>query len=254
MSIESKTPQPEKIKMPRHIAIIMDGNGRWAKQRMMPRFAGHKAGVEAVRGVAESCAKKGVEVLTLFAFSSENWRRPAKEVGLLMDLLHTALGREVKRLHDNNVRLRFIGDRTAFSEKLQSRLLEGEATTKDNTGLDLVVAVNYGGRWDIAHAARTIARQVEEGSIKVDDIDEDLFASYLSLRGLPEPDLFIRTGGEQRISNFLLWQLAYTELFFTDTLWPDFSDRTLDQALDSFARRQRRFGQTSEQLEQEHGA
>ena len=254
MSIDSKIPQPEKKKMPRHIAIIMDGNGRWAKQRMMPRFAGHKAGVEAVRGVAETCAKKGVEVLTLFAFSSENWRRPAKEVGLLMDLLHTALGREVKRLHENNVRLQFIGDRTAFSEKLQSRLLEGEATTKDNTGLDLVVAVNYGGRGDIAHAARTIARQVEQGSIKVDDIDEDLFASFLSLRGLPEPDLFIRTGGEQRISNFLLWQLAYTELFFTDTLWPDFNDRTLDQALDSFARRQRRFGQTSEQLEQEHGA
>lgn len=254
MSIDSETPQPDQQNIPRHIAIIMDGNGRWAKNRRMPRFAGHKAGVEAVRGVAESCAKKGVDILTLFAFSSENWRRPAKEVGLLMDLLHTALGREVKRLHENNVRLRFIGDRTAFSEKLQSRLLEGEATTKDNTGLNLVVAVNYGGRWDIAHAARAIARKVKEGVMDIDDIDEELFASYLSLNELPEPDLFIRTGGEQRISNFLLWQLAYTELFFTETLWPDFSEQTLDQALTSFASRQRRFGQTSEQVEQGQGA
>ncbi|MGD8558383.1 MAG: isoprenyl transferase [Gammaproteobacteria bacterium] len=254
MSIDAKTPKTDNPNIPRHIAIIMDGNGRWAKSRMMPRFAGHRAGVEAVRGVAESCAKKGVETLTLFAFSSENWRRPAKEVGLLMDLLHSALGREVKRLHENNVRLRFIGDRTAFSDKLQARLLEGEASTKDNTGLNLVVAINYGGRWDIAHAARAIARQVKKGDIEVDDIDEELFASCLSLNDLPEPDLFIRTGGEQRISNFLLWHLAYTELFFTDTLWPDFNEQTLMQALDSFARRQRRFGQTGEQVEQQQGA
>ena len=254
MSTESKPAKLAQDKMPRHIAIIMDGNGRWARNRLMPRFAGHRAGVEAVRGVVENCAKRGVKALTLFAFSSENWRRPAKEVGLLMELLHNALGREVKRLHDNNVRLRFIGDRTAFSEKLQSRLVEGEETTRDNTGLTLVVAVNYGGMWDITHAARLIARRVKEGLIDVDDIDQDLFANFLSSHDLPDPDLFIRTGGEKRVSNFLLWQLAYTELYFTDTLWPDFNEQTLEQALDSFARRQRRFGRTSEQLEQEEGA
>jgi undecaprenyl diphosphate synthase len=195
-----------------------------------------------------------VEVLTLFAFSSENWRRPAKEVGLLMDLLHTALGREVKRLKENNVRLRFIGDRTAFSEKLQSRLNEGERETEGNTGLKLVVAINYGGMWDIAHAARVVASRVKDGQLDVNDIDEEMFSNYLSLHGVPNPDLFIRTGGEMRISNFLLWQLAYAELYFTDTLWPDFNEHTLDEALASFARRQRRFGRTSEQVEQEEGA
>ncbi|WP_455200716.1 isoprenyl transferase [Kaarinaea lacus] len=254
MSEDSGSSQSANKHLPRHIAIIMDGNGRWAKKRLMPRFAGHKAGVEAVRGVVETCAKKGVKVLTLFAFSSENWRRPAKEVGLLMDLLHTALGREVKRLQENNVRLRFIGDRSAFSEKLQSRLFEGEQETRNNTGLTLVVAVNYGGMWDIAHAARLIARRVQEGQVDVKDIDEELFATYLSLNDLPDPDLFIRTGGEMRISNFLLWQLAYAELYFTDTLWPDFNEQTLDEALASFASRQRRFGRTSEQVEQEEGA
>jgi len=254
MSEDSGTSQAVNKHLPRHIAIIMDGNGRWAKKRLMPRFTGHKAGVEAVRGVVESCAKKGVKVLTLFAFSSENWRRPAKEVGLLMDLLHTALGREVKRLQENNVRLRFIGDRSAFSEKLQSRLYEGEQETKNNTGLTLVVAVNYGGMWDIAHAARLIARRVKDGQVDVEDIDEELFTNYLSLNDLPDPDLFVRTGGEMRISNFLLWQLAYAELYFTDTLWPDFNEQTLDEALASFASRQRRFGRTSEQVEQEEGA
>ncbi|MCI0507770.1 MAG: isoprenyl transferase [Gammaproteobacteria bacterium] len=254
MSEDSSALSASKHRLPRHIAIIMDGNGRWAKNRMLPRFAGHKAGVEAVRGVVENCARKGVEALTLFAFSSENWRRPAKEVGLLMDLLHTALGREVKRLNENNVRLRFIGDRTAFSEKLQSRLHEGEEETKENTGLTLVVAVNYGGMWDIAHAARLIARQVKDGQLDVQDIDEELFATFLSLNDLPGPDLFIRTGGEMRISNFLLWQLAYAELYFTDTLWPDFNEQTLNEALASFAKRQRRFGRTSEQVEQEEGA
>ena len=254
MSEDSGTSQAVNKHLPRHIAIIMDGNGRWAKKRLMPRFTGHKAGVEAVRGVVESCAKKGVKVLILFAFSSENWRRPAKEVGLLMDLLHTALGREVKRLQENNVRLRFIGDRSAFSEKLQSRLYEGEQETKNNTGLTLVVAVNYGGMWDIAHAARLIARRVKDGQVDVEDIDEELFTNYLSLNDLPDPDLFVRTGGEMRISNFLLWQLAYAELYFTDTLWPDFNEQTLDEALASFASRQRRFGRTSEQVEQEEGA
>jgi undecaprenyl diphosphate synthase len=210
MSEESSTPSAKNVNLPRHIAIIMDGNGRWAKNRLMPRFAGHKAGVEAVRGVVENCARKGVQVLTLFAFSSENWRRPAKEVGLLMDLLHTALGREVKRLKENNVRLRFIGDRSAFSEKLQLRLHDGERDTESNTGLTLVVALNYGGMWDIAHAARSIASRVKDGQLDVQDVDEELFANYLSLKDLPNPDLFIRTGGEMRISNFLLWQLAYT--------------------------------------------
>lgn len=246
----TNNPTP-RARMPKHIAIIMDGNGRWAKGRLMPRVQGHRAGVEAVRGVVEACAKRGVEALTLFAFSSENWRRPEKEVGLLMELLHNALGREVKRLHENNVRLRFIGDRTAFSEKLQQRLSEGEETTKQNTGLNLVVAVNYGGMWDITKAAQVVAEKYKAGEIQLNDITQDLFGSYLSLADLPEPDLFIRTGGEQRVSNFLLWQLAYTELFFTDTLWPDFTEQTLEEALASFASRQRRFGRTGEQVEQE---
>lgn len=254
MSEDSSTSSTKKPNLPRHIAIIMDGNGRWAKNRLMPRFAGHKAGVEAVRSVVENCARKGVEVLTLFAFSSENWRRPAKEVGLLMDLLHSALGREVKRLKENNVQLRFIGDRSAFSEKLQSRLRDGEQETRDNTGLTLVVALNYGGMWDIAHAARLIASRIKDGQVDVQDVDEEMFATYLSVSDLPNPDLFIRTGGEMRISNFLLWQLAYTELYFTETLWPDFNEQTLNEALASFARRQRRFGRTSEQVEQEQGA
>ncbi|KPJ95618.1 MAG: hypothetical protein AMJ55_03465 [Gammaproteobacteria bacterium SG8_15] len=254
MSEDSSTSSAKKPNLPRHIAIIMDGNGRWAKNRLMPRFAGHKAGVEAVRSVVENCARKGVEVLTLFAFSSENWRRPAKEVGLLMDLLHSALGREVKRLKENNVQLRFIGDRSAFSEKLQSRLRDGEQETRDNTGLTLVVALNYGGMWDIAHAARLIASRVKDGQVDVQGVDEEMFATYLSVSDLPNPDLFIRTGGEMRISNFLLWQLAYTELYFTETLWPDFNEQTLNEALASFARRQRRFGRTSEQVEQEQGA
>jgi len=254
MSKQTDKPQQNIRSIPKHIAIIMDGNGRWAKNRLMPRFAGHKAGVEAVRGVVEQCAKLGVKVLTLFAFSSENWRRPAKEVGLIMELLHTALGREVKRLHENNVQLRFIGDKSVFSEKLQSRLREGEEATKSNTGLTLVVAINYGGKWDISHAARLMAQQVKDGNISVDDIDEKLFASYLSSCDLPDPDLFIRTGGEKRISNFLLWQLAYSEMFFTETLWPDFNEHTLSQALESFAQRQRRFGRTSEQVEEELGA
>jgi len=246
----NSNPKP-LARMPKHIAIIMDGNGRWAKSRLMPRVSGHMAGVEAVRGVVEACAKRGVEALTLFAFSSENWRRPEKEVGLLMDLLHNALGREVKRLHENNVKLRFIGDRSAFSDKLQVRLQEGEETTKNNTGLNLVVAVNYGGMWDITNAARQIAEKFKGGEIQLTDINQELFESCLTLSDLPKPDLFIRTGGEQRVSNFLLWQLAYTELFFTNTLWPDFTEQTLEEALQSFSSRQRRFGRTGEQVEQE---
>jgi undecaprenyl diphosphate synthase len=240
--------------VPRHIAIIMDGNGRWAKQRNQPRFFGHKAGVEAVRNVVKACAQRSIEVLTLFAFSSENWRRPKKEVSLLMELLYTALTREVSKLNDNNVRLRIIGDRSAFSDKLQKRLRESERVTEKNTGLILVVAVNYGGRWDITQAARRVTEKALAGELQLSDVTPELIGQYLSLSDLPEPDLFIRTGGEKRVSNFLLWQLAYSELFFTDTLWPDFSTASLDEAINSFSKRQRRFGRTGEQVENGEGA
>jgi undecaprenyl diphosphate synthase len=251
---QPKSSSHGKQSLPRHIAIIMDGNGRWAKKRNQPRVFGHRAGVEAVRGAVTACAKKGVEVLTLFAFSSENWRRPEKEVSLLMELLYNALNREVSKLHENQVRLRIIGDRSVFGKKLQRRLAESEELTSANRGLTLVVAVNYGGRWDIAQAARKIARQVQSGQLTPDDINEDNLASHLSLAGIAEPDLFIRTGGEQRVSNFLLWQLAYTELYFTDTLWPDFDENALDDAILSFSKRQRRFGRTGEQVENGEGA
>ena len=241
-------------RVPRHVAIIMDGNGRWAEGRHLPRFAGHKAGVDAVKGVVEVCGEKGVEVLTLFAFSSENWRRPKEEVGLLMGLFMTALEQQARRLHKNNVRLRMIGDRGAFSARLQAKMLEVEELTRGNTGLTLVVAANYGGRWDIVQAARRIASWAKAGELGVADISADVFESALSVHDLPEPDLFIRTGGEQRISNFLLWQLAYTELYFTDTLWPDFDRLAFENALVSFARRQRRFGRTGEQVAKAEGA
>ena len=220
----------------------------------MPRIAGHRAGVEAVRNTVRACARKGIEVLTLFAFSSENWRRPQEEVSLLMELLLTALQREVARLHENDVCLRFIGERSAFAAKLAAKMTEAEQLTRANQGLKLVIAVNYGGRWDITQATRTLAREVAAGALAPEAIDEKLLQSRLALADLPEPDLFIRTGGEQRVSNFLLWQLAYTELYFTDTLWPDFDDRAFDAALESFAGRQRRFGRTGEQVEQMQGA
>lgn len=238
-------------RLPRHVAIIMDGNGRWAKKKGRPRFFGHRAGVEAVRNVVKHCIERGVQVLTLFAFSSENWRRPKQEVSLLMELFMTALDREVKRLHKNNVQLRIIGDRSAFGEKLCQRIDESEALTRHNSGLTLVVAANYGGRWDVAQAAARLAQQARDGQIDPQEITPELIRGHLSLSDLPEPDLFIRTGGEQRISNFLLWQLAYTELYFTDTLWPDFDDLAFDQALESFAQRQRRFGKTGDQIAQE---
>lgn len=236
--------------VPRHIAIIMDGNGRWAKKRHLPRVAGHRAGVEAVRRVVEACAERGVAALTLFAFSSENWRRPAQEVGLLMELFLTALQRETRSLHKNNVRLRIIGDRHALGEKLQQTIAEAEHLTAANTGLNVTIAANYGGRWDVVQAARRIADEVRSGALDSQAVDEQRFGQYLALSGLPEPDLFIRTGGEQRISNFLLWQLAYTELLFTDIPWPDFDEAALDAALASFASRERRFGKTSEQVQQ----
>ena len=240
--------------IPTQIAIIMDGNGRWAQQRGLPRFAGHKAGVEAVRDIVKECGINHVEVLTLFAFSSENWRRPEKEVGLLMELFMMALDREVKKLHENNVQLRIIGDKSAFSKKLQKRIADSEALTANNTGLVLNIAANYGGQWDITQAVCKLADKVQAGDLKADAISQDSIAAELSMADLPEPDLFIRTGGEQRISNFLIWQLAYTELYFTHVLWPDFKRDELRKAIDSFASRQRRFGRTGEQVEKAQNA
>jgi len=234
--------------VPRHIAIIMDGNGRWAQKRFMPRAVGHQAGVKTVRKIVEYCAQEGVEVLTLFAFSSENWRRPLEEVSLLMDLFRVTLQAEIKRLHQNNIRLRFIGDRSRFSEALQTLMVDGEAQTRGNTALTLVIAVNYGGRWDLCQAFRAVSQKIAAGELEAQDIDDDLINRHLSTADLPEPDLFIRTGGEQRVSNFLLWQLAYTELYFTDLLWPDFSQQALAEAIASFKGRQRRFGHTGEQV------
>lgn len=236
-------------RLPRHIAIIMDGNGRWAKQRFLPRYAGHKVGIETVRRVIRLCAEHHIEVLTLFAFSSENWRRPQQEVSFLMDLFITALQQEVNNLHKNQVRLRIIGAREAFPQKLQTLITEAEALTASNTGLILVIAANYGGHWDIVQATKNLAEQVKAGQLQLQEINETRFRTQLCLADLPEPDLFIRTGGEKRISNFLLWQLAYTEMYFTDTLWPDFSKNHFIQALESFAQRQRRFGRTGDQVE-----
>ncbi len=236
--------------IPRHVAIIMDGNGRWARQRHRPRHMGHQAGVKATRRVVELCSDRGIEALTIFAFSSENWRRPKSEVGLLMELFVTTLRREIGRLSKKDVRMRFIGERTAFAEKLQAEMHEAEERTRTNTGLCLNIAVNYGGRWDVTQAARTIAEKVQAGELQAADVDVERMASYMNLADLPEPDLFIRTGGERRISNFLLWQLAYTELYFTDCLWPDFDEAEFDAALQDFASRQRRFGRTGEQVEQ----
>ncbi len=235
--------------IPKHVAIIMDGNGRWAQKKGSPRIAGHKAGVETVRSVIQTCVEKGIEVVTLFAFSSENWRRPKKEVSLLMSLFLVALQREVKKLHKNDVKLKIVGDVSAFDNKIQAQIKKSEELTKDNKTLILNIAANYGGQWDITKAVKLLAGKVESGVLKAEDITSDLISHYLSMNDLPEPDLFIRTGGEQRISNFLIWQLAYSELYFTDTLWPDFDKQAFELALDSFAGRQRRFGHTGEQIE-----
>ena len=245
---KSKETDPEEKRLPRHIAMIMDGNGRWAKRRGLPRYAGHPVGVEAVRRVVEACVERGIEVLTLFAFSSENWQRPRKEVNLIMDLFIRSLKKEARRLHRNGVKLVVIGDRSAFSEKLRDNIAEVESLTRENTRLVLQVAANYGGRWDITQAARRLAERVSAGELTPEQISESLLSESLTFADQPEPDLFIRTGGEKRISNFLLWQCAYTELYFTDLLWPDFDAAALDQALDDFARRQRRFGRTGEQV------
>jgi len=235
--------------IPKHVAIIMDGNGRWAQKRGSPRIAGHKAGVETVRSVITTCVEKGIEVVTLFAFSSENWRRPEKEVTLLMGLFLMALQREVKKLHKNGVRLKIVGDVSAFDEKIQKSIIKAEELTKDNKTLVLNIAANYGGQWDITQSVKSLATKVEAGELKANEITPELISQNLSMSDLPEPDLFIRTGGEQRISNFLIWQLAYSELYFTDTLWPDFDKQAFEEALKSFAGRQRRFGHTGEQIE-----
>jgi undecaprenyl diphosphate synthase len=235
--------------LPRHVAIIMDGNGRWAKCRQQPRFAGHRAGVENVRALVQHCVKRGIECLTLFAFSSENWRRPPTEVRLLMDLFVHALRDESRKLHENGVRLTVIGDRSAFPKRLQEAITDAETLTRENTRLNMVVAANYGGRWDITEAARALAEEVQAGTLDPGAITPELVASKLSLADLPEPDLFIRSGGDQRISNYLLWQLAYTELYFTECLWPDFDIEQFELALESFQQRQRRFGMTGDQVE-----
>lgn len=234
--------------LPRHVAVIMDGNGRWATARGLPRSAGHQAGVDATRRLVEACAQRGIEVLTIFAFSSENWRRPRSEVSLLMDLFLRTLQGEVQRLHENAVRVSFIGDRGRFSQALQQRIAWAEELTAGNTGMRLMIAVNYGGRWDLTQAARSIARAAVEQSITVDQINEQLLTENLCGGDAPEPDLFIRTGGERRLSNYLLWQLAYTELYFTDLLWPDFDADALNAALQYFAAKQRRFGRIGDQV------
>ncbi|MEH6652156.1 MAG: polyprenyl diphosphate synthase [Motiliproteus sp.] len=240
--------------LPRHVAIIMDGNNRWAKMRRLPSLAGHKAGVDSVRAAVDGCARYGVESLTLFAFSSENWRRPALEVAGLMELFMLALKREVKKLHSNNIRLLVIGDKSRFSNRLQKKIAEAEALTAANTGLTLNIAANYGGQWDIVNAARILAKKVSEGQLGIDAIDEMALENQLSTAGQPLPDLCIRTAGEQRISNFLLWQFAYAELYFTDAYWPEFDLAELELAFEDFSNRQRRFGKTSEQIESEHDA
>ncbi len=237
-------------RLPRHVAIIMDGNGRWARARNKPRHAGHRAGVKSVRASVETAAARGIEYLTLFAFSSENWSRPADEVGHLMSLFVEALRREVGELHQNNVRLKFVGALEQLSDGLREKIAAAEKRTEENTGLNLNVAIAYGGRWDILEATKQMAGRVASGEIDIDGINEAGFAAALQLGGVPDPDLLIRTGGERRISNFLLWNLAYAELWFTDVLWPDFDERVFDDALADFAGVERRFGHTGEQVQQ----
>ena len=239
-----------KSTKPEHVEIIMDGNGRWAKKRRLPRVAGHRAGVKTLRKLIEHAVRIELKTITVYAFSRENWQRPGKEVGLLMDLFLSALQSEVDDLHKNNVKLSFIGDRLSFSEELQNAMNKSETVTVENSGLQVNIAVNYSGRWDIVQACQSIAIDIAAGNITIDGINESLIGDKLSLAENNDPDLFIRTGGEQRVSNYFLWQLAYTELFFTDTLWPDFNSEQFDMALDWFLNRQRRFGKTSDQVEQ----
>jgi undecaprenyl diphosphate synthase len=243
--------QTENINIPQHVAIIMDGNGRWAQQQGKGRVAGHKAGVESVRAVVSTARKANVKALTLFAFSSENWQRPPKEVSVLMDLFMYVLTKEVKRLHKHNIRFQVIGDLSRFSDKLQKNIAKSEKLTEGNTGLTLSVAANYGGRWDIANAAKKLAENVQQGTMSLDDINEESLNEHTCLADLPTLDLLIRTGGDFRISNFLLWQAAYAELYFTDVLWPDFNDAQFEKAINCFDQRERRFGKTGEQARNE---
>jgi undecaprenyl diphosphate synthase len=241
---------PEVASVPNHVAVIMDGNGRWANKRHLPRVVGHERGVAALRGVVESCMKRGVKYLTVFAFSSENWRRPEEEVSFLMGLFIKALEREVRELRDNGVRLRVIGDRSAFSKKLCDMIARAEDATAENDKFHLTVAANYGGRWDILQATRKMLDAHPELAASTSPITEEMLAPHLSMHYAPEPDLFIRTGGEERISNFLLWQSAYTEFYFTDCFWPEFDDHQLELAIQSYQQRERRFGRTSAQVAQ----
>ncbi len=238
-------------RIPRHVAIIMDGNNRWAKKRHLPGIAGHRAGVEVVRKVIEACGDYGIRVLTLFAFSSENWKRPADEVSALMDLFLRALQREVRKLHRHHIRLKVIGDVSSFSPAIQQRIREAEALTAENARVTLVIAASYGGQWDIVEAAKKLASEVQRGELELEAITPDRFEAALSTGELPPPDLLIRTSGEHRISNFLLWQCAYSELYFSDLLWPDFGPEELRRAIMDYSQRQRRYGKTSEQLEAE---
>ena len=249
MSATSSTqgvPQPSQV--PRHIAIIMDGNGRWATERYLPRVAGHVKGVDAVRVIVEACAERGVEFLTLFAFSSENWRRPAEEVSLLMRLFMTALEREVAKMHLNDIRLKVVGDLSRFDARLRNMIADAERRTANNKRMTVTVCANYGGRWDITQAVNQMVADAVAAGQPIPAFTEADIGPHLAMAYAPEPDLFVRTGGEERISNFLLWQLAYTELYFTDTYWPDFDDAALAAAITSFQQRERRFGRISEQL------
>ena len=241
-------PESRPPRIPRHVAIIMDGNGRWAERRRRPRMIGHRAGARAVNVCIDFCIARGVQALTLFAFSSENWGRPDEEVGALMKLFLNALEREVDELDRRGVRVRFVGERERFAAAIRAQMAAAEARTDANNGLQLTIAASYGGRWDIAQAARSLALDVAAGRLRAEDIDERAVAARVALADLPPPDLFIRTGGDTRISNFLLWQLAYTELWFTDTLWPDVDAATLQLALDDYAARERRFGLTGAQV------
>jgi undecaprenyl diphosphate synthase len=240
---------PEARTVPRHVAIIMDGNGRWAKQRLLPRVAGHRRGVEAVRAIVRACGERGVEFLTLFAFSSENWRRPQEEVSILMELFLRALEQEVASLHRNGIRFRVVGDLSRFDARIRELVASGQALTANHTRLTLTIAANYGGRWDVAQAAKRYYAAHRDALRDDAPVAPEALEPYLAMSHAPEPDLFIRTGGEQRISNFLLWQLAYTELYFTDQLWPDFDGDSLETAFAWYRQRERRFGRTSEQVQ-----
>ncbi|NKB76009.1 MAG: di-trans,poly-cis-decaprenylcistransferase [Gammaproteobacteria bacterium] len=246
--MNTSTGSDRKEKTPTHVAVIMDGNGRWAKSRGLPRVAGHRKGVETITNLLPICSKRKIPYLTLFAFSSENWKRPPAEVKLLIELLTSTLESEMRKLNENGIRLRVIGDIAKFPERLQARIKQTCELTKSNNVLHLTIAINYGGQWDVTQACKAILDGMKSGALSQVEVTPSLIDSFLSTKDLPEPDLFIRTGGEKRISNFLLWQLAYTELYFTDTYWPDFNETSFDDTLNEFAGRQRRFGKTGEQM------